>query len=129
MLEAGIKYSKTHTVTAEETASRVGSGLLEVYATPSMIALMEETCAESVQGLLEEGITSVGTELNIKHLSADPVGAVITCESELIKTDGRMMVFKVTCKDELGIVGEGEHTRFTVKAESFLEKTNNKFNR
>ena len=82
-METGIKHEVRATVTPELTAASVGSGSLQVYATPSMVALMEQTAAESVQPHLDEGITSVGTKINVEHLAADPVGIEVTCESTL----------------------------------------------
>jgi len=128
MIEIGLKNTKEITVTEELTASNVGSGLLPVFATPSMIALMEATASESVMPYLEEGTTTVGTHLDISHLSADPVGMKIVCESELIEIDGRKLVFNVTANDKFGVVGKGTHERFIVKCDSFMKKAEAKLN-
>ena len=88
--------SASEIVTNEKTAVAVGSGGLSVYATPAMIALMEKSAYESVQSLLEEGSGTVGTLMNIQHISATPVGMKVTAESELIAIDGRKLTFKVT---------------------------------
>ena len=80
-MEAGIKNEKSIVVTEDVTASKVGSGLLPVYATPSMIALMEGTCAESVQSELAEGEGTVGVSVDIKHIAATPIGMKVRCES------------------------------------------------
>ena len=82
-MEAGIKNEKSIVVTEDVTASKVGSGLLPVYATPSMIALMEGTCAESVQSELAEGEGTVGVSVDIKHIAATPIGMKVICESLL----------------------------------------------
>lgn len=109
-------------VTKELTAARYGSGLVEVYATPAMIALMEKTCQESVQDQLEPGQLTVGTLVNVRHLKATPVGMMVECESELTEIEGRKLVFKVTARDEKGIIGDGTHERFVVNEKDFMKK-------
>lgn len=126
MLEAGIKGKDTVTVVYENTATAVGSGVLEVFATPMMIALMEKTACNSVIPYLDEGDGTVGTELNVKHVAATPIGMTVTCESELIEVDGRRLVFNVEAYDEVGLIGKGTHERFIVNNEKFQFKTNNK---
>jgi predicted thioesterase len=126
MLETGIKGKKEITVTQDKTAKAMGSGLLDVYATPAMIALMENTAFESVAPYLEPGSGSVGTALNVKHVSATPVGMKVTCETELIKVDGRALTFSVKAYDEAGLIGEGEHERFIIYEEKFQAKADAK---
>lgn len=126
MLEVGIKGHKEIVVTQENTAKAMGSGTLDVFATPSMIALMENTAFESVQPELEEGSGTVGTALNVKHVSATPVGMKVTCDTELIKVDGRALTFSVKAYDETGLIGEGEHERFIIFADKFQAKANAK---
>ncbi len=126
MLEIGLKGCQTETVTEEKTACAVGSGSLAVYATPAMTALMEKTAMDSVAGELEDGMTTVGTLLDIVHTSASPVGAKITCESELTEIDRRRLVFRVTAYDDAGEIGKGTHERFIVDSVKFLGKTNSK---
>lgn len=125
-IKTGIKGYKEYVVTKELTAAAVGSGLLEVYGTPYMIALMEETCHTSVGEFLEDGQGTVGISLNVKHNAATPVGMKVWCESELVEVDGKRLVFKVQTFDEAGPIGEGEHQRFIIDNERFLEKTNSK---
>lgn len=126
MLEAGIRGKDSVKVTHENTAAVVGSGLLEVFATPMMIALMEKTACESVAPYLEEGSGTVGTKLEIRHTAATPVGMTVTCETELVEVDGRRLVFDVKAYDESGPVGEGRHERFIINNEKFLKKANAK---
>ncbi|MBQ2971023.1 MAG: thioesterase family protein [Ruminococcus sp.] len=126
MLETGIKNTLTIKVTDDKTAKVMGSGTLDVFATPSMVALMEQTAAESVQPHLEDGVTSVGTKINVEHLSADPVGIEVTCESTLTEVDNRRLCFEIVATDKHGIVGKAYHERFLIKAESFMQKTNAK---
>ncbi len=123
MLTAGIKNTKTDVVTEKNSAKTMGSGLLDVYATPSMIALMEGCCHESITSELEEGWGSVGTSLNIKHVSATPIGMTVRCESKLVKVDGRALTFEVKAYDEKGLIGEGVHERFLIQNEKFMNKT------
>lgn len=129
MLKEGIKGTKELIVTKELSAQNVGSGLLPVYATPSMIALMENTAFESVAQYLEEGCGTVGTSLNVKHVAATPIGMKVTCETELVKVDGRALTFEVKAYDECGLIGEGVHERFIISEEKFLAKTNDKLNK
>lgn len=126
MLQVGTKGKKTVVVTSENTAENMLSGLLPVYATPSLIAFMEYTCSDTVQPFLEAGMGTVGTLVNIKHTSASPVGSTITCECELEQIDGRRLVFKVTAHDDFGPVGEGVHERFIINNEKFIAKANAK---
>lgn len=125
-MEIGIKGSKTITVTEEMTAEKVGSGLLPVYATPSMIAEMENVASLSVQKELEEGCGTVGTKMNVDHLSATPVGMQVRIESELLEMDRRKLVFKVEAYDEAGLIGQGMHERFIIQNEKFLAKAESK---
>ena len=122
MLETGIKCVKEEVVTEELTAEQVGSGGLAVYATPAMIRLMEHAAWLSVEEHMEEGFTTVGTHMDVKHLKASPLGAHIRCESELIEIDGRRLVFKVAAFDDKGLIGEGLHERFIVNTEKFMGK-------
>ena len=121
-MEAGIKNEKSIVVTDEVTASKVGSGLLPVYATPSMIALMEGTCAESVQPYLAEGEGTVGGGVDIKHIAATPVGMTVRCESLLKEVNGKKLVFEVNVYDEKGLVGTGIHKRAIINNEAFMAR-------
>lgn len=126
MLETGILGYSELTVTQENTAEALKSGTLQVFATPAMIALIEETAWKSVAGELEEGCATVGTALNVRHLSATPVGMKVTCKTELTEVDGRRLVFAVEAFDEAGKIGEGTHERFIVQSERFQSKADGK---
>ena len=126
MLETGIKGTKTVTVNESNTAKAMGSGTLDVFATPALIALLEETCWRSVADELEEGCGTVGTLLEVKHTAPTPVGMEVTCESTLIEVDGRRLVFRVIARDTKGLVGEGNHERFVIQNEKFQTKANEK---
>lgn len=126
MLEAGIKGEQKTEVVYENTATAVGSGVLEVFATPCMLALMEKTACDSVIPYLEEGWGTVGTQVNISHVAATPIGMTVRCESELTLVDGRRLEFTVKAYDDAGLIGEGTHERFMVNNEKFQNKANGK---
>lgn len=126
LLTAGIK-GKAETVVADgNTAKAMGSGTLDVFATPAMVALMESAAYQSVAPALEPGTCTVGTMMNIKHVSATPVGMRVTAESELVEVDGRRLVFSVQASDESGLIGTGTHERFVVADEKFMAKAKSK---
>ena len=118
----GLRHSVTLVVEHKDTAAVYGSGALEVFATPAMIALMEKTCLESVADKIGEGNTTVGIAVNIKHLKASPVGSTIRCEAEIVDVDRRRLVFSVKCYEDKTMVGEGIHERFVVDSEKFMSK-------
>ena len=122
MLETGLKGSAQTQVVFENTAAAVGSGALEVFATPSMIALMEKAAMESVQPHLEPGQGTVGVSLNVSHLAATPVGMTVRAESELTEIDGRMLHFKVAAYAGSEQIGEGTHKRCIVYNDRFMAK-------
>ena len=122
MIDTGIKGHKEQVVTPEMSAARVGSGLVDVFATPMMVALIEQTCYESVLPHLDEGQGTVGTLVNVSHLSATPIGKRVWCESELTEVDRRRLVFSVKAYDEAGLIGEGTHERFVIDTAKFMEK-------
>ncbi len=109
-------------VTNDKTALEVGSGELLVYATPCMIALMEKTAMESIRPYLEQGQGSVGIKIDVRHVSASPVGSMISCESEVVEIDRKRIVFSVKAFDGHGLIGEGIHERFIIDNNKFFEK-------
>lgn len=126
MLEAGIKGYGETVVTHDNTAKFAGSGELDVFATPAMIALMEQTCQQSVASVLEAGQGTVGTHLDVSHDAATPLGMKVHVYSELVEVDGRKLVFAVKAYDECGLIGQGKHERFIINNEKFLAKVNAK---
>ena len=108
------------------TACVMGSGTLDVFATPSMIALIEETAWRSVAPQLESGMATVGTLLNVAHVAPTPVGMTVKCETELTEVDGRRLVFSVKVSDECGEIGRGTHERFIINEEKFQKKADTK---
>ena len=126
MLETGIKGTKTIAVTEENTAKAYGSGELDVFATPAMIALIEQTAWQSVAGELADGEGTVGTKVDVSHISATPIGMSVRCETKLIEIDRRRLVFAAEVYDDAGKIGEGTHERFLIQNESFLQKAKEK---
>ncbi|MBQ3977789.1 MAG: thioesterase family protein [Bacteroidales bacterium] len=126
MLELGIKGYHEEIVTPELLACHIGSGTVRVFATPLMITLMERTCRLSVQPYLDQGFETVGTHVNVSHVSATPEGMKVWCDSELVEIDGRRLVFRVVARDGKGIIGEGTHERFVVNVARFQAKTDSK---
>ena len=126
MLAIGKKGREELIVSRESSAMALGSGTLEVFATPAMIALMEKTARKSVQGDLEEGFGTVGISVNIKHVAATPLDMKVVCESELLEIDGKKLVFSVKAFDESGLIGEGVHERFIISNDKFQQKTDAK---
>ncbi len=126
MLNVGITKTLNDTVTIENTAKTLGSGSLLVYGTPAMLLLVEKTAVALLEGKLEEGMTSVGTNLNVNHVSATPVGGEVSCTVTLTEIDRKRLVFKVLVEDKNGIIGKGSHERFLVNAEKFQAKTDAK---
>ncbi len=122
-MQIGKKNQIKAVVKESDTAKVFGSGELEVLATPRMIALMEECAYKCISSDLEEGATTVGTLMNVKHLSATPVGMKVTIEAEITENEGRRVCFSVKAYDECGLIGEGIHERFIVYSEKFTEKT------
>lgn len=120
MIEKGLKYESVASVTAGNTALGLGSGDMPVFATPAMVALMENAAMNAVAGRLPEGTTTVGVEMKVSHVKASPVGARITASAELVEVDGRRMVFAVKAWDQDGVIGEGSHTRFAVDRGRFM---------
>lgn len=126
MLELGIKGRQESIVTQDKLASNVGSGLVKVYATAMMIALIEKAAVLSIEPFLDEGQGSVGTQVNVSHCSATPLGMKVYAETELITIDRRKLTFKVAAYDERGLIGEGFHERFLIDMQKFQEKANSK---
>ena len=122
MIAIGLKGHLEQTVTEAVTADRIGSGLVKVFATPMMIALIEQTCNESVVPYLDEGQGTVGTHVDVSHCAATPVGMRVWCDSELVEVDRRRLVFAVKAYDECGLIGEGRHERFIIDSAKFQTK-------
>ena len=125
-IKEGIENTKELIVTEELTAAAVGSGLLPVFATPSMVALMEETCHTSVAEFLEVGQGTVGISISVKHIAATPIGMKVRCESKLVSVDGRTLIFSAEAFDEKEKIGTCTHERFIIDNNKFMDKVSNK---
>jgi predicted thioesterase len=121
-LVPGLKGSASVRVIHENTAAVVGSGSLEVFATPMMIALMENAALNTVKPFLAEGEATVGTEISVTHDVPTPIGETVTAEAELIAVDRRKLQFQVQARVGDEIIGKGTHTRFIINEERFLQK-------
>jgi fluoroacetyl-CoA thioesterase len=119
---AGLEFTMEKLVKPEDSAARYDSGLVEVFSTPAMIALMEGTCYRCVMHVLPAGYSTVGVEVNIRHLKATPIGMTSRCEARLEKVDGKRLEFSVKAWDEKGLIGEGRHVRYIIDEKKFTEK-------
>ncbi len=128
MITVGMKALQKEMVVPQNTAQMMGSGGLEVFATPAMLLLMEKTCYLCVQDSLEAGQSTVGTSVSITHESATPLDCQVVCTCELTAINGRELTFAVECRDEAGIIGRGEHKRFIIDEDRFMERAARKKN-
>lgn len=124
-LKEGTSIIKESKVTENETAIKIGSGDLEVYATPAMIALMENVAKSLVIEEIPQDYTTVGIEMNVQHIKSSPVGANIKCKATLTKVDRKKLFFNVEASDDKGTIGKGTHIRYIVNSQDFMEKTKN----
>ena len=125
-ITVGMKGEVSTVVEREDTAKEVGSGSLLVYATPCMVALMEGAACEAIEEAMDDTKTTVGTELNIQHLSATPVGLEVRAEAIVTAVEGKVITFEVKAFDEAGEIGKGIHKRVLVPSQKFLEKAYSK---
>ena len=125
-METGLTATITKTVEYKDTAKAVASGLAEVFATPSMIALMENAAYSAVQGELEPGQSTVGISINAKHTAATPMGMKVWAKATLVETDRKRLVFDIEAFDEKEQIGTARHERFIIDEEKFMQKVNEK---
>ena len=115
-------FSQTIIVTPNQTAEQLGSGLLPVFSTPAMIALMENTAMKCIDDLSEQD-SSVGIAINVKHLKASAVGSEISCQANVVAFEGRNYSFQLIVTDATGsVIGEGTHERVVVNIEKFMSR-------
>ena len=126
MIRVGMNGSAEAAVSKENTAAAIGSGTLEVLATPAMTALMEQAAWRCVAPELEPGQSTVGISLNVAHLDATPVGMKIRAEANVLAVEDRKITFAVRAFDEKGLIGEGRHERFIIYDEKFMKKCRDK---
>jgi fluoroacetyl-CoA thioesterase len=121
-LKIGLVGESIGTVLEEHTALAVGSGSLEVFATPALIALMESAAVAAVEPCMEAGKTTVGIEISVKHLAASPVGEAVRAVAEVVAVEGRAITFDVRAWDEHELIGEGSHIRYVIDVERFMAR-------
>ncbi len=126
MIVEGMTATLKETVTEDKTAVVLGSGSLKVYGTPAMLLLVEKTAVAMLDGNLDEGMTSVGTNLNVDHVSASPIGCEVKATLTLKEIDRKRLVFDVLVEDPAGVIGKGTHERFIVGADKFQARTDSK---
>jgi fluoroacetyl-CoA thioesterase len=121
-ISIGLVNEIAQEVTPDLTAPHVGSGSLTVYATPSMVVLVERTCATLIAPYLPEGQTSVGIEVHVRHLAPTPLGGTVRIRAEITEMDKNLITFHAKIWDEMELVGEAEHVRAIIDAERFLAR-------
>ena len=119
-LKPGLMGQAEKMVTIEETAEHWGSGLVPVFGTPSLVALMENAAVEALDGHLASGETSVGGRMDLRHVAPTPVGMRVRARAELLKIDGRRLEFRVEAWDEIERIGDATHTRFIIDKAAFV---------
>jgi len=121
-MKVGLSYTSEVVVSPANSAKHWGSGALDVFATPAMVALMENAAMNAVLHALSEGGDTVGTAVNVNHIKATGMGDTVRATATLKEVDGRKLVFEVTASDSKGEIGNGTHTRFIVDREKFLSR-------
>lgn len=122
-IQIGAELTLQITVEDKDSAKSLGSGGLDVFGTPAMIALMEKTALTLLRDFLPEGEDSVGISVNAKHLKASPIGATISCTAKIAAVDGRKVSYEISATDDSGdVIGTCEHDRFVVDVKRFMDK-------
>ncbi|HMM11820.1 MAG TPA: thioesterase family protein [Bacteroidales bacterium] len=125
IIPLGLRGKMELTVEPEQTATHYGSGLVEVFATPAMVAFMENTALCSLNDILPSHLTTVGASINIRHLKATPIGRKLRCESRVIEVNGRKIVFDVSVWEGEMLAGHGTHVRYIVDIQQFMSQFQN----
>ncbi len=126
LIPLNVTASRSLLVEKAHSAKEIGSGDIDVLATPMLIALMEAAAMAVVQTYLTPGWTTVGTRVDIEHLRATPLGGKVTAEATLVKRENRLLEFVVNAHDNFGLIGQGRHQRFIINEEKFLKKLQGK---
>ncbi|PKQ64460.1 dihydrolipoamide acyltransferase [Labilibaculum filiforme] len=119
-LKEGLTVTQTMTVTDKDTAIHYGSGKLKVYATPAMVAFMENTAIACIDNDLEKGMDTVGIQIDTKHSKANKVGQKVSCTAKLVKVDGKKLSFEIEASDEEGVIGSATHMRYIIDPVKFM---------
>jgi fluoroacetyl-CoA thioesterase len=125
-LESGLIAEAEITVSEAETAAHLGSGTIPVYATPALVALMENAAVRALEGHLPPGQTTVGGRIDVRHLAATPVGMQVRAQAKLTEVQGRKLTFRIQAWDEIELIAEADHVRFVVEEKSFMERARKK---
>jgi len=118
----GLTAELTRTVTESDTAAKLGSGLVPVYGTPALVALMEAAAVKALEGCLSAGQTTAGGKIDVRHLAATPVGMTVRARAELVAVEGRKLRFQIEAWYEVEKIGEAVHERFVIDIEKFMAK-------
>ncbi len=118
----GQTYSQEHLVVNEDSAKIHGSGNLDVFSTPAMVGLMENTACGCIKELLNEGLDSVGIEINVKHIKTTKIGDTVTCTASLVAIDNKVLTFEIEAKDSQAVIGTAQHKRYIISPEKFLSR-------
>jgi len=125
-LAPGLNAEIERTVRKTETAAHLGSGMVPVYATPALVALMENAAVRALDGHLPVDQTTVGGQIDVRHLAATPVGMKVRARADLLEVNGRKLTFEVQAWDEVELIGEARHIRFLIDTEEFIKKVRGK---
>jgi predicted thioesterase len=125
-LKPGLSAKVEIIVSETNTAAHLGSGSIAVYATPALVALMENAAVRALEGHLPDGQTTVGGQIDVRHLAATPVGMKVHARAELLEESGRKLTFKVQAWDEEELIGEAKHIRYIVDEDKFMRKVKEK---
>ena len=120
ILQPGLNAEVKLIVGEKETAVHVGSGSLEVYATPALVALMENAAVRTVEGYLSPGQTTVGGRIDVRHIAATPVGMEVHVRAELVEVQGRKLTFHIKAWDIVELIGEANHFRYVIDKDEFM---------
>jgi fluoroacetyl-CoA thioesterase len=124
-LSIGLSHTENQRVTSNTTALHYGSGLVEVFSTPAMVALMEKAALNAVQKKLPDGYNTVGVEISVTHTKATPKGMKVKSEATLKEVNGNKLLFEVIAWDEEGVIGKGTHRRSIIETSKFMNRLQN----
>ncbi len=122
MLKEKLTITQQMSVEEKDTAQTHGSGNLPVYATPAMIAFMENTACACIQPYLDNDLDTVGIQIDVKHIKATKLGGTVTCKAVLTEIDNKKLTFEIEASDEQGVIGTALHKRYIIHPEKFMSK-------
>lgn len=125
-ISVGNRIEDTQQVTLERVASNLGSGTLQVYATPAMVAFVEQTCRKLVEPHLPEGMTTVGIALTVRHIAPTPLGRKVSIQAEIVRIEKNVISFQTAIWDEMEKIGEVTHKRAVIEIDRFTARVQKK---